>query len=153
MIKQNSRVSSAVKKRRRRWLGHILRMNEARLVRRALLATSQQRPPFNPSSLWAKLDLPIAECLANFAAEPYQFRAEWVQRETRLFPIWDIPQCYAMLWYYCKKRIPYIGFLLSNIIAPYRSPIWQLHADQPIKASRAHTSFCCFVISSKLNIH
>ena len=52
-------------------------MNEDRLVSRALLATSAQRPPYVPGSLLAELDRPIAESLANFPAEPHQFRAEW----------------------------------------------------------------------------
>lgn len=56
-------------------LGHILKMSEDRLVRRALLATSKQGSSYDPGSLTADLEHPVARCLADFAAERDESRA------------------------------------------------------------------------------
>ena len=74
-------VLEAVKTRRWRWPGHILRMNEDRFMRRTQIATSQQCPPYDPGSILTELHRPTVECLATFAAEPHQFRAEWRRAE------------------------------------------------------------------------
>ena len=49
---------------------------EDRLDRCSQLATSSQLPSYEPGSVQADFDRPIAECLADFAAEPDEYRAE-----------------------------------------------------------------------------
>ena len=56
--------NTAVRRRRRQWLGHILRMPADNLVRRAVLAQGQRAgPPYHPDCLLMDTPLPLNELL------------------------------------------------------------------------------------------
>ena len=62
----------AVRQRRKRWLGHILRMPEDRLLRRTVCSLAVNAPPYPPGSLFMDCDRPLQE-LIEMAGD----RAAW----------------------------------------------------------------------------
>ena len=58
----------ALRQRRRRWLGHILRMPDERLVRRTVLETAGNGPPYPPGSLLMDFEADLDE-IKNMAED------------------------------------------------------------------------------------
>ena len=55
----------AVRQRRKRWLGHILRMPEHRLLRRTVCSLAVNAPPYPPGSLFMDCDRPLHELITT----------------------------------------------------------------------------------------
>ena len=56
-----------IRRRRMRWLGHILRMPDSRLVRRAVVGLAANGPPYPPGSLLMDCNGPLHTLIATAA--------------------------------------------------------------------------------------